>query len=143
MPSASIRLDRTAYAVVETGPLRVPGVTIVATYTNHSSEAVYLATCDKRAPRWRLEKRTPAGWVPAYEPACTLVAPDVPPRLLPGDVRTDTLVATHHAAGVPRFAGEIPGTYRLVYHVFSEAGDPAGSQIPLPARASAGFEIRE
>jgi hypothetical protein len=120
-----------------------PGLAIIVTYQNASAERRFLDTCDKRPPRWHLEKQVGAAWVPAYEPACTLVAPEHPPTIAPGASRTDTLVVVDHGSDLPHFTGgAIPGTYRVVYAVSAEGEPGTSQQLPLNQRVSNEFEIR-
>jgi hypothetical protein len=146
-PGASLsamRTDRAAYVLAPTGPMQRPGLAIIVTYQNASAERRFLDTCDKRPPRWHLEKQVGEAWVPAYEPACTLVAPEHPPAIAPGAIRTDTLVVVDHGPNLPRFTGgAIPGTYRVVYLASAEGERGMSQQLPLDQRISNEFEIRE
>lgn len=143
-PRMAMRTDAATYVLASTGPMQRPGFEMVVTYRNTSGERRILDTCDKRPPRWYLEKRIGEEWVPAYEPACTLIAPEHPPAIAPGATRTDTLVIVDHGPDLTRFtAGAVPGTYRIVYVVSAEAGHGAPQQLPLEQRASNEFEIRE
>jgi hypothetical protein len=146
-PGASrtaMRTDYSVYVLAPTGPMQRPGLAIIVTYQNASAERRFLDTCDKRPPRWHLEKQVGEAWVPAYEPACTPVAPEHPPTIAPGATRTDTLVIVDHGSNLPRFTGgAIPGTYRVVYLVSPEGERGMSQQLPLDQRISNEFEIRE
>lgn len=141
-----IRTHREAYAL-EATPTSYR-VEVTATYTNRTGGTVYLQKCGHTPPAFMLQKEVGGEWVDAWRQACALVL--VPPvEIAPGESYTTTALV--HAArtpnAFPRFeVEEVPGTYRLVFHML-RTWDPDGSSpglgepLPLEARVSNPFRL--
>lgn len=127
-PHAPVQTDRASYVLrpvdIPSGPSPIghQEVVIPIRYVNRTGDTVYLAYCDSKPPRFRVEKKVDDGWVPAHRgPTCTAARSSRPFSVLPGEVYTDTLRLTHFRSERinPRFqVTPIPGVYRLVFQIF-------------------------
>jgi hypothetical protein len=115
-----VRTDRTVYRATVT-PAAVE-FTVVTTLTNRTRDTLFLHPCQQHPPFppvVRLERRTSNGeWRTVWGPTCFQVLLLEPPRLAPGQSRTDTIqvfgsLKPNEYPGFP--AGPVTGTYRLVY----------------------------
>jgi hypothetical protein len=96
--------------------------TVVVTLTNRTRDTLFVHPCQQHPlfpPVVRLERRTGDGeWRTVWGPACFQVLLLEPPRVAPGQSRTDTVrvfgsLKPNEYPGFP--AGPVAGTYRLVY----------------------------
>jgi hypothetical protein len=134
--SPPIETDRTVYAVDDTAGLS--RLTIRMTYRNSTGKDVYLPTCRGPQPP-RLQKEVNGSWVVAFAPN-VLACESTPITIRAGDSYAYTfrilagLPGTNYA---PRWAvAEIPGTYRVLWEVFTGMSSDRGRTIttrdPLP-----------
>ena len=117
-------------------------IAISATYTNSSSDTVYLGYCGKTPPRFHVEKLVNGNWSTAYDPICLAILVTTPFPVPPGGQHTDLLRLTHSPESEPRFqSSPVAGEYRLVYDVYSkwnsETGE--GELLPIEQRTSNTF----
>ena len=105
-------------AVVSATSVRI---TEVAKFTNTTSDKLTLHPCYQHPPyplTVRLQRYETGEWRTVFSPECTLMLMLNPPRLSPGETRTDTvrLEGFRTANWYPKFAaGPVAGVYRLVY----------------------------
>lgn len=123
-----IRTEREVYRAKVT-PREVELV-VVATLTNRTRDTLFLHPCQQQPPfplKVHLEKRVDSTWRSAWGPVCFNVLILEPPRLAPGQSRTDTIrvwgsLKPHE---YPDFAaGPVGGIYRLVYSWVYRTWDP-------------------
>lgn len=96
-------------------------LTIVSTFTNRTQDTLTLHPCAQHPPyplAVSLQRREDGVWRTVLSPVCTLALMLDPPRLLPGQARTDTvrLEGSRTPNTFPQFpAGSVAGLYRLAY----------------------------
>lgn len=116
-------------------------VDIGATIANRSKNVIYFDTgCGNG---W-LDKRTGEGWRQAYALACPLGSDQTRlVALAPGESHSDTYrVWANRSDGNPRFEVDtIPGTYRIVYRIYSGADGERSHLLPEDERASNQFTL--
>jgi hypothetical protein len=115
-----VRTDRQVYrATVTPGAVEF---TVVTTLTNRTRDTLFVHPCQQHPPFppvVRLERRTGDGeWRTVWGPACFQVLLLEPPRITPGESRTDTIrvfgsLKPNEYPGFP--PGPVAGTYRLGY----------------------------
>ena len=134
-------------------------LTVVATFTNRTRDTLFLHPCAQAPPyplAISLQRREDGKWHTVVGPVCTLVLMFNPPRLLPGQFRTDTvrLQGSRHPNDLPGFSpGPIAGSYRLIYsQVYRkwyprnpppEARDRLGELLPDSLLVSNTFRVVE
>ncbi|MDQ3699229.1 MAG: hypothetical protein M3373_14585 [Gemmatimonadota bacterium] len=124
-------------------------VDIVATFTNRAADTVFLHPCGRVQPSFMLERWMDGEWRPALAPPCPAILMLDPPRVAPGESRTDTarVRAFTSPDAAPRFEIEpVAGTYRLVYaqaYGSWREGEGGGELLPLEQRVSGAFRIEE
>jgi hypothetical protein len=117
--SRLIRTEAEAYRARVT-PTAVT-LTIVSTFTNTTQDTVILHPCAQHPPyplAVSLQRRENGDWRTVLSPVCTLMLMSNPPRLLPGQARTDTvrLEGSRTPNTFPQFPpGSVAGIYRLAY----------------------------
>jgi hypothetical protein len=117
--SSVIRTDKDLYRAVVTDS--TVKLTVVATFTNTTRDTLTLHPCAQTPPyplTIDLQRKEGEVWRTVVSPICTLVLMLNPPRLLPGQSRTDTLQFSESRlpSMFPRFpAGPVAGLYRLAY----------------------------
>jgi hypothetical protein len=112
-------------------------VTVVATFTNSTSDKLTLHPCAQAPPYpldVSLQRYQPGKWTTVFSPVCTLLLMMDPPRLLPGQTRTDTvrLFGYRNVNAFPQFPeGPLTGLYRLAYaHIYRTwNADTAGPRL--------------
>ena len=114
---------------------------VIATFTNRTQDTLVLHPCVQRPPYplvVRLQREVGGVWRTALGPTCTLALMLNPPRLLPGQARTDTvrLKGWRRPNVMPQFpSGPIGGQYRLaysdVYRKWYPDGPPPGAKNNL------------
>lgn len=142
----AIATERSTYTLRSTPTL--DSVTMVATYHNRSAQSVYIARCGESGPSFLLEKHIAGDWILGFSPICPLI--QQPAITVPaGGESTDTLRVLHlrTANAWPTFrVDSIPGTYRVVYHVYSDVRYRDGlpkfeDLLPEPERVSNPFRL--
>jgi hypothetical protein len=94
---------------------------VIATFTNTTSDTLALHPCVQHSPyplAISLQRREDGKWRTVLAPVCTLMLMFSPPRLLPGQARTDTvrLQGSRDPNTLPGWSpGPIAGSYRLAY----------------------------
>jgi hypothetical protein len=146
--STLITTDRQSYR-----PRRTPEaleLDIVTTFTNRTSDTVRLHPCGSSSqPAFSLEKWVGGGWQPAWGQACPAILMLDPPKVAPGESRTDTAKVRAMLASnaMPRFEVDpIAGSYRVVYAQAYRSWRPnegPGELLPLELRVSNTFQIEE
>lgn len=141
------RATYTATGLGGTGSYRVYGFTMVARFSNQSSEPVYLARCGATStgPIYGVALVSPDDkWGSAFDPAWACPAHGAPLRVEPGELRTDTL----HFTGPNAFdglsgrpLGAIEGAMQLQYAVQWCPGDGM-CRHPLAVGRSNLFTVR-
>lgn len=142
-----IRTVGDPYRLFIQGPHR--RVTVAATITNVSRQAVYLVHPCPHGDSYleKLEKLVDGQWVFAWAPAVCLLDERPPVRLKPGRAFRDTAIAYQVGPHPPRFAVQpVPGTYRAVYYVARKPAPGLGASsspalLPVSARTSNPFVI--
>jgi hypothetical protein len=118
-------------------------------YTNPTRGRVYIPTCHTPHPPV-LQKWVSEQWVTAYAPV-VLLCLGPPVVIEPGDMYRYTyrVMAAHRPNTSPRFeVAEIPGTYRLVWHMLGtwtpNGSEPGlGEELPIGQRVSNTFRIEK
>jgi hypothetical protein len=117
--SGLIRTEAGAYRAKVTSSAVT--LTVVSTFTNMTPDTLVLHPC-AQAPPYPLAvslQRSEGGvWRTVLSPVCTLALMLNPPRLLPGQARTDTvrLQGLRTPNTFPQFpSGPVAGLYRLAY----------------------------
>jgi hypothetical protein len=128
-------------------------LTIVATFTNRTTDTIVLQPCNDPPPAAGLDKWVDGQWRPAFGQVCADIAHLDAPRLAPGQSRTDTLLiaASLRANTYPRFElATVPGLYRVVYFsahrnwISGHLGQPhLGPRLPKELRVSNAFRVVE
>ena len=151
-----ITTESRAYSAVVT-PTSV-SVTVVAKFNNTTSDKLTLHPCFQQPPyplAVSLQRYEDGEWHTVLSPVCTLALMLNPPRLSPGETRTDTvhLGGFRAANWYPKFPpGRVAGLYRLVYsdiyRTWNEDhnGTPVGAlgdPIPAPLLVSNPFRVDE
>lgn len=122
--------------------------TVVARFTNPTTDTLYLARCMPESPQPRYQV-DPADLLPeraAYSPVWACVGHDRQFGLAPGQSRTDTIVLTgpniwDGRSGAPE--GRFEGSFRLSYHLQACRGDGACRLAGSDAlRQSLPFRVR-
>ena len=145
LADAPIQTDSSVYHVRTTEYFHE--IVMNLSYANPTGGKVYIPTCHGPHPP-ALQKRVGEQWVTAYAPVVLLCLG--PPVIIePGETYRYNyrVMAAHRPNTVPRFeVDEIPGTYRLVWHMLGtwtpngpEAG--LGEELPLEQRVSNTFRI--
>jgi hypothetical protein len=117
--SRLIRTEAEAYraSVTSTGVT----LTVVSTFANLTGDTLVLHPCAQRPPyplAVSLQRNDGGVWRTVLSPVCTLALMLNPPRLLPGQARTDTvrLQGLRTPNTFPQFPpGPVAGLYRLAY----------------------------
>ena len=121
-----VRVDRTSYDAVDDSAS--VHFTVVATLTNRTRDTLWVHPCHQKPPYPaivgvdRLE-RLDGEWRPVWGPTCTRALMPDPPRLAPGESRSDTVEVRWYRD--PRWITRLPfgpldGFYRVRYgDVFS------------------------
>lgn len=143
-----ITTDRSSYRIRRTADALE--LDIVTTFTNRTSDTVRLHPCGTSQPSFALEKSVDGAWKPAFRQVCTMMLMLDPPRVAPGESRTDTARVRAMLApnAAPRFEEgmAIPGRYRVVYVQAYRTWIPnegPGELLPLEQRVSNAFVIEE
>lgn len=109
--------------------------TIRYTLTNRGDDAIYFRT---QSCSVGLERREGSDWAHAWEQTECLAALQVPIRLAPGEVHSDSLVVYY-----PEYA--TAGQHRVLMHALSDRlhsdGADVGPNLPREYRVSNGFLI--
>lgn len=145
-PDASIRTDEERYTFQ--AKAGYGAVTVVATYTNRTSQSVYIATCGEGGePVHGLERFANGRWEQVYgASSCAAEAPAVSTEVEPdGSLVTTFEIRSYD--DVPTTAGilnaeALPGVFRFNYYsVASTPGREVDDQLPEAARVSNAFEL--
>jgi hypothetical protein len=142
----------TVYADVDSSEV---SLTIRATLVNRTRDTLWVHPClqmEPYPPVARLERAEGAGWSLAAPYVCTQALMLDPPRLAPGESRTDTIWIWAPRSGLLQFApGPVEGEYRLVYDdVFRRwygmdapqgAADGLGERLPTELLTSNPFRV--
>ena len=143
--SAPIRTDSSVYHLRTTEHSHE--LVMELEYENPTGGRVYVPTCLSPTPPV-LQKRVGTEWVTAYAPVVLLCLG--PPVVIErGETYRYTfhVIASRRPNTLPRFeVGEIPGTYRLVWHMLGswtpDGPEPGlGRELPLEHRVSEPFRI--
>ncbi len=114
---------------------------IAAVIINYRRTPVYAVPCGA-STLLRLERQTPAGWEPAYEPVCPYVWQEplvIAPR---SDYIDEAEVRAVHGAAPDWIGSAVAGTYRAVYALHGRPPAPPGwSLLPAGERTSNPFTI--
>jgi hypothetical protein len=133
-------------------------LTVVAKFSNTTSDKLTLHPCYQHPPyplAVSLQRYEDGEWHTVLSPVCTLALMLYPPRLSPGESRTDTvhLEGFRAANWYPKFPpGPVAGLYRLaysdIYRTWNEDhnGPPVGTlgdPVPPPLLVSNPFRVDE
>lgn len=136
----TIVTDSVAYGLRDTAGHLL--VTVGTTITNHSGSTVYFDTFCNGI----LGKQVRENWRLAFTLICRLGSDTsaLVPIVSGGSYRHAYRVWATNTGGNPRFEVEpIPGTYRLVYRIYSGAEGDRSQLLPEEERASNRFTLRE
>jgi hypothetical protein len=157
VPGTLVRTERDVYRATVV-PSAV-SFSVVATFTNVTRDTLWLHPCVQQRPYppvVTLERQEAGAWRAVWGPVCTSALMLDPPRLLPGESRTDTVrvwgARTAHT--LPDFpAGPVAGAYRLVYGAVyrrwhplgpgTGTEDALGERVPAGLLASNTFQLQE
>lgn len=142
-PEFFLVTDSLSYTLKETGTPGVFHMNLVTRYTNPLPDTLHFYACGP-GPMWFFEHMTGADFTQSENsPGCAISFIGMG-TLLPGEVRTDTLLwlISSRGANLEGFMREIPGTFRVVHVVWDSVGENlTGREIAKELRVSNPFEI--
>ena len=137
MENTPITTRKQVYSIAEVTAMGI--LKVETSYVNRTQSDVFMPQCFRDIPPFSFEKRTNEGWVDAYTATCVLVGRD-PIHVKPGGTYTVAIPFSVLDSEVEN----LPGTYRLVWHIRSTKDLSDNKDIlPIEKRISNAFKITQ